>query len=71
MSVQLLRDEDVTQVVGGLLDASATLVTNVPSVPIADGGGDVSSPVTFLGGKPVTVETPKGLLVIPIRAATI
>ena len=27
MSVQLLRDEDVTQVVGGLLDASATLIS--------------------------------------------
>jgi hypothetical protein len=73
MSIQLLRDEDVIQVVGGLLDASATLIdasatlTDVGTVgvPIAEGGGGDLSPVTFnLDGKPVSVETPQGLLAI-------
>ena len=73
MSIQLLRDEDVIQVVGGLLDASATLTdVGTVGVPIAEGGGGDLSPVTFnLDGKPVSVETSQGLVMIPIRAATI
>lgn len=75
MSIQLLRDEDVIQVVGGLLDASATLISvGTVGVPIAGGGGDDRlhiTPVTFVDGKPVSVETSQGLVMIPIRAATI
>lgn len=67
MSIQLLRDEDVIQVVGGLLDASATLISvgTVGGVPIAEGGGGDLSAVTFgSDGKPDSVETPDGLKLI-------
>ncbi|HXH54780.1 MAG TPA: hypothetical protein VNK03_03440 [Gammaproteobacteria bacterium] len=73
MSIQLLRDEDVTQVVGGLDEATVTVVDSIRDPrdgrePITNPGDgsepirDHSSPVIFgFDGKPTAVNTPHGL----------
>jgi hypothetical protein len=69
MSIQLLRDEDVTQVVGGLGEATEVVAEPIEAsvaepirVPVAEPIRDHSSPVIFgSDGKPDYVATPHGL----------